>query len=154
ARCDFRPTGRSRGAAVASGLRSDRAGHCRPRKGGALCIQSGKDGQQMSAGNHSLVVLPELSAGPGPPLREVVAAGIRDAILAGRYGAGERLTEDRLAADFGVSRNPVREALRSLAAEGLVIVAARRGAVVAALRREEAREMIEVRATLEALNAR
>ena len=90
----------------------------------------------------------------GSPLREIVTAELRQAILSGRYKPGQRLVEDRLAEDFGVSRNPVREALRSLAAEGLVALTARRGATVAAPSPDDAREMIEVRATLEALNAR
>src|SRR5438552_8152379 len=68
----------------------------------------------------------------GSPLREIVTEEIRQAILSGRYKPGQRLIEDRLAADFEVSRNPVREALRSLAAEGLVALTARRGAAVAA----------------------
>jgi DNA-binding GntR family transcriptional regulator len=88
------------------------------------------------------------------PLRDVVTEQIRDAILAGRYKPGERLVEDRLAADFRVSRNPVREALRSLASEGLVVVTPRRGAAVAAFGAAEGQEMIEVRAMLEGLNAR
>ncbi len=88
------------------------------------------------------------------PRRDVVTAELRQAILSGRYKPGQRLIEDRLAEDFGVSRNPVREALRSLAAEGLVALTARRGATVAALSPADAREMIEVRATLEGLNAR
>lgn len=68
--------------------------------------------------------------------------------------AGERLVEDRIAADLGVSRIPVREALRLLVAEGLVEIAPRRGASVAVMSRELAMEMVEVRATLEGLNAR
>ncbi|MFI4988714.1 MAG: GntR family transcriptional regulator [Alphaproteobacteria bacterium] len=88
------------------------------------------------------------------PLRDLVVEQIRGGILAGRYKAGERLVEDRLAEDFKVSRNPVREALRALAAEGLVALTPRRGATVAGFSLSEAREMIEVRATLEAMNAR
>jgi DNA-binding GntR family transcriptional regulator len=88
------------------------------------------------------------------PLRDIVTEEIRQAILSGRYKPGQRLIEDRLAQDFDVSRNPIREALRSLAAEGLVALTARRGATVAAPSAADAREMIEVRATLEALNAR
>src|SRR5260370_41104902 len=88
------------------------------------------------------------------PLRDIITEEIRQAILSGRYKPGQRLIEDRLAQDFDVSRNPVREALRSLAAEGLVALTARRGATVAAPSAADAREMIEVRATLEALNAR
>src|ERR1051326_6945636 len=86
------------------------------------------------------------------PLRDLVTERIRNAILAGRYKPGERLVEDRLAADFKVSRNPVREALRSLASEGLVAVTPRRGAAVAVFGAAEGREMIEVRAMLEGLN--
>jgi DNA-binding GntR family transcriptional regulator len=88
------------------------------------------------------------------PLRDLVAQEIRRAILAGRFKPGERLVEDRLARDFGVSRNPVREALRALASEGLIEVTARRGAAVAALDPGAAQEMVEVRAALEGFNAR
>jgi DNA-binding GntR family transcriptional regulator len=88
------------------------------------------------------------------PLNQVLADAIRDAIVAGQYQRGERLVEGRLAEDFGVSRIPVREALRQLAAQGLVELEPRKGATVATLSRETAQEMVEVRATLEALNAR
>ena len=88
------------------------------------------------------------------PLRDLVTERIRNAILAGRYKPGERLVEERLAADFRVSRNPVREALRSLASAGLVVATPRRGAAVAVFSAEEGREMIEVRAMLEGVNAR
>ena len=88
------------------------------------------------------------------PLRDQVADRIRRSILAGRLRPGARLVEDSLARDFGVSRNPVREALRALAAEGLVRVTARRGAAVMAFDAGTAAEMVEVRAALEGLNAR
>ncbi|HEX9466094.1 MAG TPA: GntR family transcriptional regulator [Alphaproteobacteria bacterium] len=88
------------------------------------------------------------------PLHVVVANELRRAILAGRYKPGERLVEDRLAEDFGVSRNPVREAIRALASEGLVEVTARQGAMVPALTPGHARELIEVRAALEGITAR
>ena len=88
------------------------------------------------------------------PLRDKVAEEIRAAILSGQFKPGERLVEDRLAEEFGVSRNPIREAIRTLASEGLIEVTARRGAVVASLSSEEAEELLEVRATLEAANAR
>jgi DNA-binding GntR family transcriptional regulator len=67
---------------------------------------------------------------------------------------GERLIEGRLADELGVSRNPVREAIRALASEGLIEVTARRGAAVATMTEQEARETIEVRALLEGQNAR
>jgi len=83
-----------------------------------------------------------------------VIAELRQAILTGRLKAGERLVEGKLADELGVSRNPVREAIRVLASEGLVDVAARRGASVAVMSDQEARETIEVRALLEGQNAR
>lgn len=66
-------------------------------------------------------------------LREVVADKIRQLIISGVLRPGERLVEDRLAEQLGVSRNPVREAIRSLEATGLVEVRPRRGAYVANL---------------------
>ena len=87
-------------------------------------------------------------------LGRLAADELRRAILGGRYKPGERLVEDRLSADLGVSRIPVREALRLLSAEGLVALQPRRGASVAAISPEVAREMVEVRALLEGLNAR
>jgi DNA-binding GntR family transcriptional regulator len=88
------------------------------------------------------------------PLRDKVAQEIRSAILSGQFKPGDRLVEDRLAEEFGVSRNPIREAIRMLASEGLIEVNARRGAVVASLTAQEAEELLEVRATLESANAR
>jgi DNA-binding GntR family transcriptional regulator len=88
------------------------------------------------------------------PLRDKVAEEIRAAILSGHFKPGDRLIEDRLAEEFGVSRNPIREAIRTLASEGLIDVTARRGAVVASLSPQEAEELLEVRATLEGANAR
>lgn len=88
------------------------------------------------------------------PLGRSVAEAIRRAILTGRYKSGERLVEDRLSAEFKVSRVPVREALKTLAAEGLVELLPRRGARVAAWSHDVALELVEVRATLEGLNAR
>jgi DNA-binding GntR family transcriptional regulator len=79
---------------------------------------------------------------------------LRQAILSGRRKPGERLVEERLADELGVSRNPVREAIRVLASEGLIEVTARRGASVVSMSEQEARETIEVRALLEGQNAR
>ena len=87
-------------------------------------------------------------------LNRLLADAIRDAIVDGRYKAGERLVEGRLAEDFGVSRIPVREALRLLEAESMVTIAPRKGATVTSVSAQTAREMVEVRATLESLNAR
>lgn len=88
------------------------------------------------------------------PLAQVVAGEIRDRILGGRFAPGERLAEEPLSAELGVSRMPVREALRLLAAEGIIVLEPRRGASVASYTPEQMRELVEVRATLEGLNAR
>jgi DNA-binding GntR family transcriptional regulator len=89
-----------------------------------------------------------------PPLHGRMVDALRDAILSGRFKPGERLVEERLAQEWGVSRNPVREAIRVLASEGLIEVAARRGASVVKMSDQEARETIELRALLEGHNAR
>lgn len=88
------------------------------------------------------------------PLHGRVVEELRQAILTGQLRPGERLVEGRLAEELGVSRIPVREAIRALASEGLVEVTARRGASVAIMTEQEARETIEVRAILEGQNAR
>jgi DNA-binding GntR family transcriptional regulator len=88
------------------------------------------------------------------PLHNRVVTELRRAILSGQLKPGERLIEGHLADELGVSRNPVREAIRALASEGLIEVTARRGAAVATMTGQEARETIEVRALLEGQNAR
>lgn len=88
------------------------------------------------------------------PLRDVVATEMRRQILDGDLAPGDRLIEDRLAEQLGVSRNPVREALRVLSAEGFVEVSARRGAFVASLSADEAVNLFDVRLALEPLGAR
>ena len=87
-------------------------------------------------------------------LSQRVAEELRRSILTNRRRPGDRLVEDRLSEELGVSRIPVREALRVLAGEGLVDVQPRRGASVADVSPEVARDLVEVRATLEGLNAR
>jgi len=92
--------------------------------------------------------------GEHPSLSQRVADELRRSILTNRRKPGARLIEDRLSEELGVSRIPIREALRSLAAEGLVEMQPRRGASVADVSPEVARDLVEVRATLEGLNAR
>jgi len=79
---------------------------------------------------------------------------LAEAIRGGRYAPGQRLVESELTAELGVSRGPVREALRRLAAEGLVEIVPHRGALVRRLTREQALELFEIRTELEALAAR
>jgi DNA-binding GntR family transcriptional regulator len=88
------------------------------------------------------------------PLTRMVVDTLRDRILSGAAAGGERLVEGRLSEELGVSRMPVREALRQLASEGLVTIEPRRGAAVTQFSEEQVRELVEVRATLEGLNAK
>jgi DNA-binding GntR family transcriptional regulator len=85
------------------------------------------------------------------PLREQVVTLVRDAILGFRLEPGRRLVERELVEQLGVSRATVREVLRQLAAEGLVTVVPQRGAIVTALSPEDAADLYEMRASLEAL---
>jgi DNA-binding GntR family transcriptional regulator len=92
---------------------------------------------------------------PGRPLlRDVVCDKIRAQIIDGQHPPGGRLVEDRLADQLGVSRNPVREALRILEAEGFVEMKPRRGAFVARLSAKDVSNIFDVRAALEAVVAR
>ena len=88
------------------------------------------------------------------PLRDVVAAELRRLILDGSLKPGDRLVEDRLAQQLGVSRNPIREAMRVLEAEGFLDVVSRRGAFVARLTARQADDLFHVRLALEPLGAR
>jgi len=75
---------------------------------------------------------------------------LRDLIIEGAFAGGHPLRQDELAARFGVSRIPVREALRQLQAEGLVAYEANRGAVVSSVSLADALEMLDIRIALEA----
>lgn len=85
------------------------------------------------------------------PLRDVVFQTLRQAILKGELEPGERLMEIQLAERLGVSRTPVREAIRKLELEGLVIMAPRKGAEVAGITEKNMRDVLEVRKALEEL---
>lgn len=89
-----------------------------------------------------------------PSLAEAVAEKISDAISRGQFPAGMRLVETDLAARFGVSRGPVREALQLVANDGLVQVSNGRGSFVIQPSPEELERMILVRALLEGCAAR
>ena len=88
------------------------------------------------------------------PLRDVVFQTLRQAILRGKLEPGERLMELHLADMLGVSRTPVREAIRKLELEGLVITIPRKGAVVAQITRTDLEDVLEVRCALEELAVR
>ena len=86
------------------------------------------------------------------PLREVVFNTLRQAILRGELKPGERLMEIQLANKLGVSRTPIREALRKLELEGLVNMVPRKGAEVADITEKSLRDVLEVRKALEELS--
>lgn len=91
---------------------------------------------------------------PGP-LRDRVRDALRSRIGEGRLRPGDRLFEQDLAAEFGVSRVPVREAIRMLQSEGLVeVLPRRRGVFVRSLDRRQVEELFDVREALEGLAAR
>lgn len=85
------------------------------------------------------------------PLRDVVFKTLRQAILKGDMVPGERLMEIQLAKKLGVSRTPIREAIRKLELEGLVTMVPRKGAEVAGITEKNLRDVLEVRRALEEL---
>lgn len=85
------------------------------------------------------------------PLRDVVFNTLRQAILKGELAPGERLMEIALAERLGVSRTPIREAIRKLELEGLVLMIPRKGAEVAKISEKSLRDVLEVRRSLEEL---
>lgn len=85
------------------------------------------------------------------PLRDVVFNTLRQAILKGELEPGERLMEIQLAERLGVSRTPIREAIRKLELEGLVLMIPRKGAEVAKISEKSLRDVLEVRRSLEEL---
>ena len=91
----------------------------------------------------------ELNMNDFLPLRDVVFNTLRQAILRGELQPGERLLEIHLADKLGVSRTPIREAIRKLELEGLVVMIPRKGAAVANITEKDTKDVLEVRRTLE-----
>ena len=87
------------------------------------------------------------------PLRELVCEHIRQAIVDGTFSPGERLMEIQLAEDMGVSRTPVREAIRKLELEGFVVMIPRRGTYVANISIKDINDVYEIRTSLDVLAA-
>lgn len=85
------------------------------------------------------------------PLRDVVFNTLRQAILTGELKPGERLMEIHLADRLGVSRTPIREAIRKLELEGLVVMIPRKGAQVARITEKNLKDVLEVRRALDIL---
>lgn len=86
------------------------------------------------------------------PLRDVVFNTLREAILRGDLVPGERLMELQLASKLGVSRTPIREAIRMLEQEGLAITIPRKGAIVAGMTEKDMQDVLEIREALEELS--
>jgi DNA-binding GntR family transcriptional regulator len=105
------------------------------------------DRQGNAAGAFSGIHIGRVAA----PLREQVLEGLRNAILGFDLKPGQRLVERELIEQIGVSRTTIREVLRELTAEGLVVVIPQKGAVVYSPSPEEAEDLYAVRGALEAL---
>jgi len=86
---------------------------------------------------------------PSESLAQQAASELRQRILAGDFAGGERLVEAQIARQLGISRGPVREALRQLRAEGLVEEEPRRGTFVMSMSADDIREVFDLRAALE-----
>lgn len=87
------------------------------------------------------------------PLREIIADRIRSDIIKGVYTDGERLVEPKLAETLGISRTPIREALRQLESEGFIEIVPRRGAVVKRITLKDLDDLYAIKANLEGLAA-
>lgn len=102
-----------------------------------------------------LIRLPEAPQSPQMrSLPEQIAAQLADRITAGTYAPGQRIMEQALAAEFGVSRGPVRDALRLLEKDGVVTILPRRGAQITKLTIQEVREIFDIRVALNGLRDR
>jgi DNA-binding GntR family transcriptional regulator len=93
------------------------------------------------------------ASAPGHVGSEVAYEALRKAIVEGEFRPGQRIIEQRVAADLRLSRTPVREAVRMLAADGLVIATRHRGAIVRPLGRADVLDLYELRARLESYAA-
>lgn len=87
------------------------------------------------------------------PLREIVFETLREAIISAVLKPGERLMEIQMAEEMGVSRTPVREAIRKLELEGFVVMVPRKGAYVAGISIKDIADVFEIRAAMEGLAA-
>jgi DNA-binding GntR family transcriptional regulator len=97
---------------------------------------------------------PALTRIPQASLRDQVVEAIRDAIIQGKFRPGEKIPEHDLAQQLGVSRTPIREAIRILEQQGLVETRPKNGTYIAALDREQVKDGLLVRAALEELAVR
>lgn len=93
----------------------------------------------------------ELNMNAYLPLRDVVFNTLREAILKGELKPGERLMELQLASKLGVSRTPIREAIRMLELEGLAVTVPRKGAEVAKMTEKDMEDVLQIRKALDEL---
>lgn len=87
-------------------------------------------------------------------LRERIVEFIKDSVVTGRLKPGERVPEQEIAASFGISRTPIREAFRQLESEGFITVTPRKGAVVSPITDRDVREFYAIKSLLEGFAAR
>lgn len=104
-----------------------------------------------SAGESSLRRLADKARAGHPSTPELIASVLREAIVSGLVRAGMQLRQNEVAANFGVSIIPVREALRQLEAQGFVVLHHNRGAVVAEISLDEIHELFDIRVALESM---
>jgi DNA-binding GntR family transcriptional regulator len=110
----------------------------------------GAKGARMSVAAGSLrAIMAEVEPGPDATAEESTVTALRRAILEGVLPPGERLRQETLAAELGISRIPLRDAFRRLEAEGLIRIDGRRGARVASLTAEDVVELYELRRLIE-----
>jgi DNA-binding GntR family transcriptional regulator len=107
----------------------------------------GPPGSSATFGEPRVLSLPSL--GGHPKIKDVIYEELRERIVFGGFAPGDRLVEADLAARFGVSKTPVREALLTLEAEGMVVLRPHRGAEVSPLTVEEWNDLIFLRDVLE-----
>lgn len=105
-------------------------------------------------GGHPDEQISEAPAVPGTTGAETAYQAIRSMVLGGALKPGDRIREERLADQLGVSRTPIREALRRLSAEGMVTFEANRGALVASWSDQDLHEIFQLRAQIEGFGAR
>jgi DNA-binding GntR family transcriptional regulator len=99
----------------------------------------------------SLRDLARKASAANPSTPDVIANALREAIVSGALAGGEQLRQSEVAAEFGVSIIPVREAMRQLVAEGFVVLQRNRGAIVTEISIDELTELFDLRLALESI---
>ncbi|MBU5268539.1 GntR family transcriptional regulator [Clostridium cochlearium] len=99
-------------------------------------------------------IFKKIDANDPRPAREIILEELRSAIFDKKLKEGDRLVENNIAKSMGVSRTPVREALRQLEIEGLAINIARKGTLVKGISKEDIMEIYDIREVLEGLAVR